>query len=465
MMQPIFRATAAGLAIVLAGVGRPVVAQRPLPSDSVVRAIIRQRVDEGRNVGIAVGLVDADGRTRFLAYGRGAGGTPLDEHSVFEIGSITKTFTAALLADMVASGAVRLDQPVAELLPPGTIIPSRGGRQITLKDLASHTSGLPRMPDNFAPRDPENPYADYGGQRLLAFLARYELPRDIGARHEYSNLGAGLLGYSLAAKAGTTYERLVTDRILRPLGLTETAITLTPEMRARLAPGHDPGGKVVKNWELDALAGAGALRSTVHDMLRFLAANIDSRASSLGPVLAATHGKRFQTDQPSLSVGLGWHRLVTPSGDTVLMHNGGTAGYLTFTAFDPRRRAGVVVLSNSAISVDDIGLHLLDEQIPLTKAPAARREIALSADALQRFVGAYPFAPNFIITVTRQDDELFVQATGQPQFRLFAEEGTKFFLKVVDAQIEFETDAAGMVTGLVLAQNGRRQRAPRAVQP
>src|SRR6266700_2214871 len=132
-------------------------AQRPLPPDSVVRAIIRQRVDEGRNAGIAVGLVDANGHTRSLAHGRGAAGTALDEHSVFEIGSITKTYTAAILADLVAGGIVRLDQPVAELLPAGTVVPGRGGRTITPLDLATQSSGLPRMPDNFAPKDPANP--------------------------------------------------------------------------------------------------------------------------------------------------------------------------------------------------------------------------------------------------------------------------------------------------------------------
>jgi CubicO group peptidase (beta-lactamase class C family) len=449
-------------AISLAAAARPSVAQRALPSDSVVQAIIRQRVDEGRNAGIAIGLIDGDGKTRTVAYGRGAGGASLDEHSVFEIGSITKTFTAAILADMIARGTVRLDEPVAELLPAGTVVPSRGERKITLLDLATQSSGLPRMPDNFAPKDSANPFADYDGARLIAFLAHYQLPRDIGTKYEYSNVGVGLLGYALAAKAGVSYERLVTDRVLRPLGMTETAITLTTPMKSRLAPGHDPDGKVVKNWDLDALAGAGALRSTVHDMLRFVGANINASASPLGPVLATTHVKRFQTDQPNLSLGLAWHRLASPTGDTVVWHNGGTGGYRTFIGFDPVRNVGVVVLSNTATSVDDIGLHLLDERAPLTKAPVKRTEIALPASALERFVGKYALAPNFVITITRDGDKLFLQATGQPQFPLFAETETKFFLKVVDAQIEFEVDAPGTVTALVLVQNGARQRAPKS---
>jgi CubicO group peptidase (beta-lactamase class C family) len=200
-------------------------------------------------------------------------------------------------------------------------------------------------------------------------------------------------------------------------------------------------------------------------MLRYMSANIDPSASTLGPVLAATHAKRFQTDQPSLSLGLAWHRVLSPTGDTVVWHNGGTGGYRTFVGFDPVRRVGVVVLSNTATSVDDLAMHLLDERVPLMKATARHTEIALPAGALQRFVGKYPLAPTFVIAITRDGDKLLLQATGQPAFQLFAEAATKFFLKDVDAQIEFETDTTGNVTALVLVQNGARQRAPRVATP
>src|SRR5215207_3324419 len=156
------------LALIAAG------AARAQPStDSAVRAIVRERVGAKHTVGLAVGLLDPDGRTRTVAEGAGPAGRRLDEHSVFEIGSITKTFTAAVLAGMAAEGRVRLDQPVAELLPAGWTLPSRNGRQITLVDLSTHSSGLPRMPGNFAPTDPANPYADYDSTRLRAFLASY----------------------------------------------------------------------------------------------------------------------------------------------------------------------------------------------------------------------------------------------------------------------------------------------------
>jgi CubicO group peptidase (beta-lactamase class C family) len=450
-----------------------------LAPDSAVLAVLRARVDAGRAAGIVVALIDAypavrsgaavapaGPRTRVVAYGRGAGGSPLDAHSLFEIGSITKTFTSVALALMAADGTVRLDQPVVELLPNGAVVPSRDGRPIRLVDLATQTSGLPRLPDNLKPRDFTDPYADYDGARLLAFLAQYALPRDPGAQYEYSNLGAGLLGYALARRADVSYEQLVRERILRPLSMTETAITLDSALRARFAPGHDAKGAPVHDWTFDALAGAGAIRSTATDMARYIVANLEAaRGEGTGPLnaaLAATHARRADTGIPNLSIGLAWHRAVRPDGDTVVWHNGQTGGYASFVGFSPRRAVGIVVLSNSSVTVDDLGAAIL-ANMPLSTLAAAplappreRTAIALPAAALERFVGAYPLAPTFVLTVRREGDHLFAQATGQPAAELFAESPTNFFLRVVDAQIEFQTDSSGAVTGLVLVQNGRR---------
>ena len=445
----------------LALAAAPAAAQYALPTDSVVRATITDRVDAKRSSGIAVGLIDADGKRRFIAYGSGANGAALDEHAVFEIGSVTKTFTGSLLADMVARGEVRLDQPVAELLGPGAVIPERNGRKITLVDLATQSSGLPRMPNNFAPADPANPYADYDGTRLLAFLAGHQLTRDVGEKYEYSNLGMGLLGFALARKANMSYERLVTERIFRPLGMRESAVMLTPELTARLAPGHDEAFNPQRTWDIDALAGAGAVRSTVSDMMRYLAAHMDSTSKPLGRTLAMTHGRRFGTMQPNMSLGLAWHRLNNMSGDTLVWHNGQTGGYHSWVGYNPARRVGIVMLSNSAANIDDIALHFMDERIPLIKPPVKRPEIAVAAEVLEQYVGVYRLAPTFAITVTRDGAQLSIQATGQPTFPVFAEAEGKFFLKVVDAQIEFTKDGTGAVDALILVQNGARQRAPK----
>ena len=428
----------ASLALILA-------CTQSLPSDSVVRAMLARRVaafsDSGQHgAGIVVGLLDANGIRRIVALG-------VDTGAVFEIGSITKVFTASVLSDMVARREVKLDDPVANYLPRAVHMPVRG-RPISLLDLATQVSGLPRLPDNLAPRDQSNPYADYSVQQMYEFLSRYQLPRDPGATYEYSNLGVGLLGHALALKAGMSYEQLVKRRILAPLGMRETAITFTPAMRARLAPGHDGEGNVVPNWDLPTLAGAGALRSTARDMLTFLAANLDTSATPMARALRQTHNPRHATANANLKVGLAWHILSRPVGN-IVWHNGGTGGYRTFAGFDPARRISVVVLSNVNRSVDDLGYHLLDESFPLEPPPERHTEVAVDSLVQARYVGDYELAPTFHIVITREGVHLFLQATAQPRFPIFAESDSTFFLKAVDAQITFRPDA------LVLHQNGQ----------
>ena len=176
-----------------------------------------------------------------VGHGRLAAGDPRvpDADTVFEIGSITKVFTAIVLADMVERDEARLDAPVRELLGPDASLPSRDGIEITPLHLATHSSGLPRLPDNLDPADLANPYADYTEADLMDFLSSHDLTRRVGESVEYSNLGAGLLGHALAVRAGADYETLVTGRVLDPLGMTDTAVALSPSARGRLATGHD----------------------------------------------------------------------------------------------------------------------------------------------------------------------------------------------------------------------------------
>ena len=446
-MRP-FRTALALLAIVAGA------AAAQAPSDSAILEIIKARVDAGRFAGVAVGVVAKDGKRRTVAYGPSAGVQPFDANAVFEIGSISKTFTAAILADMVKKGEVSLDDPVAKFLPVGTVIPSKDGKQITLLDLATQSSGLPRMPSNFAPKDPSNPYADYSVQQMYDFLKSYQLPRGVGEKYEYSNLGVGLLGHALALRAGKSYEDLVIERVLRPLKMSDTRITLTASMQKRLAPGHGPDGKPAANWDLPTFAGAGALRSTVNDMLLFIRANADSTSKPLGATLAMAHSARRAGPSPQMVLGLAWNRLKGPNGNTLVWHNGGTGGYRTFTGYSEATGEGVVVLSNTANSVDEIGMHLLDATFPLPPLPKVHTEISLPAETLERYVGTFNFSPAFAIVITRGGAQLFAQATDQPRFPLFAEKADEFFLKVVDAQVTFAKDSAGVVTGLVLHQNG-----------
>jgi D-alanyl-D-alanine-carboxypeptidase/D-alanyl-D-alanine-endopeptidase len=454
------------IAAALASPARVSAQQSAIVSDSAIRAIIKERVDAKLATGIVVGVLEPNGHRRVVAYGVSGTARPLDENSVFEIGSITKTFTAAVLSDMVRRGEVRLDDPVAKYLPSSVKIPARNGRQITLLDLATQSSGLPRMPSNFAPKDPSNPFADYSVDAMYAFLSSYELPRDIGAQYEYSNLGVGLLGHALTLRANQGLETLYRRRLLDPLGMSDTRIALTPLMRERLALGHNEQGQVVPNWDIPTLGGAGALRSTVSDMLKYVAANlasdVDSTRGTLAPVLHATHVRRRDAGTDRMGIGLAWHILRRPDSGVIVWHNGGTGGYRTFAGYDPARRTGVVVLTNSNIDADDIALHLLAPTLPLrsTQQTAAvqRKEISLPAATLDRYVGDYELAPSFHIVVTHEGDGLNIEPTGQGKLPIFAEKETEFFLKAVDAQITFEVDANGKATALVLHQNGQNTR-------
>ena len=452
LSYPIAFTRAASLAVAL--VSAPVAAQT-IPPDSAVRAIIKPRVDTGRYAGIAVGFITPDGRQQVTVYGPKAGVTPFDANTVFEIGSITKTFTTAILADMVARREVALDDPVVKHLPPGTKVPERDGKQITLLDLATQSSGLPRLPGNLGLTNPQNPYASYTTDKLYEFLAGYSLPRGIGERYEYSNLGMGLLGQALVHRAGKDFETLVTERVLTPLGMRDTRVTLTNSMRARLAPGHNEGGDPQGLWDLPAIPGAGALRSTLSDMLKYVRANADSTSKPLGSVLALAHPSRRPGPAPQVTIGLAWHRSQTPGGRTIVWHNGGTGGYRSFAGYDEATGLGVVVLTSTAVGVDDIALHLLDPAVPLTPLPKRRVAVDVSDDILGRYPGEYVLAPTFSLTITKEGGALFVQPTGQPKFPLFAESPTQFFLRAVDAQITFTTDSTGKVTGLILHQNGQ----------
>ncbi len=436
-----------------------------VPSDAEIQRILVNRIDvQHRSLGIVVGVIDAQGR-RVVAYGHlnQNDGRPLNGDTIFEIGSITKVFTSLLLSEMVRRGEVALSDPVAKYLPPTVKVPERDGKQITLVDLATHTSGLPRMPANFAPKNPGNPYADYSVDQLYQFLSSYKLTRDPGSQYEYSNLGGGLLGLALARHAGMAYGELVREQICDPLEMNNTRIVLTLEMRSRLAVGHDAALKAVENWDLGpAFAGAGALRSDANDLLKFVAANLGYTKTPLAPAMAAMLDVRRPTGIQGLEVALGWH-VFTTDGKEIVWHNGGTGGYRSFIGFDRRSRVGVVVLSNAetAEGVDDIGRHLLDAKVPLWVSPSERKEVQIDPKIFDGYVGDYRLTPSFIIAITREGDHLYSQATGQAKFEIFPESKKEYFYKVVDAQITFVTDGRGRTTALILHQNGLDQRAER----
>jgi len=418
-----------------------------------VKKNIKERVETGNNVSITVGFIDGE-KVDFFSYGKTSleNGTLVNENSVYEIGSISKVFTTILLADEVLKGTMSLDDPISKYLPADIKVPERNGVVITLKDIATHTSGLPRMPDNFTPADPDNPFKDYTVKQIYDFLFSYELTRDIGESYEYSNYGMGLLGHILELQTGKSYEDLVVEKISNTYEMKDTRITFSDNMLAHLAKGH-AFDEEAKNWDIISLAGAGGIRSTASDMVKFISANIEAN-SKLSKAMKLSHKTAYKSKDNSFEIGLAWH--YAADGD-IIWHNGGTGGYRAFAGFNKTNHKGVVVLTNSTKSVDDIGLYLLGglKELKALEKNENPEEVEVSPEILNSYVGVYQLAPTFNITITQKNNKLFLQATNQPKFRIYPSSNTSFFLKVVDAYIEFNSDENDTVNGLTLYQNGQ----------
>lgn len=429
-------------------------AQDNLPED--VKLNIETRINHELTPAIVVGILDENG-VKYYSFGVKSltGKSPVNERSVFEIGSVSKTFTGIILAEMVIKGEAKLDDPVQLYLPNGVTAPTRNGAEIKLVNLTNHTSALPSFPGNATPANPSNPFADYSEKQLYDFISSYTLTRDIGSQYEYSNYAVGLLGNVLAAKRGVSYEQLMINIIAKPLDLKNTRITLTPEMKQNLALGYS-GGVQVENWDLPTLAGAGAIRSTAEDMMRYMQANMGLIKSNLYPAMQLSHKNTREAGAKPM-VGLGWH--IMASGDQeIIWHNGGTGGYKSFIGFIKGGDKAVVVLSNSTVSVDDIGAHLLIPTVPLTvfKPYELAKPFLVEPTILEKYVGQYELMPGLVLTITREDRQLKAQITGQPAHPIFAKAETEFFYKVVDAQLTFTPNKEGTaIESVTLHQNGQ----------
>lgn len=349
----------------LAGCGSSSVSdppQAPMSLQGQVDSLIQPGVTSGRWASVVVGVYDR-GATSVFGYGRARPGGPTpDARTVYEIGSVTKTFTAALLAGLDRENRVRLDDPVRLHLPAAVRVPDYAGQDITLLHLATHSSGLPRLPDDLD-RTPgfvaSDPYAHYGVDRLFGFLSRVALTRAPGSRYEYSNFAYGVLGQALAFELETTWEQAVLARVIRPLGLRDTVVGLDAEQQARFAFGHDAQGRDAGGWTLNAHAPAGALRSTTEDMLRYVAALLGHGA--LASDLASCRQPRFVPLEQPFQVGLAWHLVpLGRTGRSYVFHNGGTGGYASFVGYLPDRDAGVTILTGSANVADSQGEALLE---------------------------------------------------------------------------------------------------------
>lgn len=445
-----------------------------LPSDTDIHRMLADRVDalagQEDGIGIVVGAIGPQGR-RVVSYGHLSQGDPrpLNGDTGFEIGSVTKVFTALLLADMVRKGEVAPTDPVAKYLP-AVKIPERNHRSITLLDLATHTSGLPFMPDELpAFNDPAA--TKYGTAQIYQFLARYQLTHDIGAQWDYSNIGYWILGQALASRAGTDYERLFRTRVIHPLKLKSTAIILSPKLKAKLAVGHNAGLQPSASLSTvpgyASMADVLSLVSTANDLLTFLSVAMSYESSPLAPAMASMLSTRRPMPQPGTEQALGWV-VIGESDDQLIIHDGGTFGFASSVAWDPKRRVGVVVLSNQLAGVSDIARHLLRPDVPLERPTATKHtEIVLNSAVLDTYVGRYEAQGEGIFTIVREGNFLTIQLPndwGLPKMRLRPENLQDFFALELPFRVTFQPDGDGRANGLlVYPPRGQRRIAAKRI--
>jgi D-alanyl-D-alanine-carboxypeptidase/D-alanyl-D-alanine-endopeptidase len=424
-----------------------------LPSDTDIQRMVDDRVVTYHDsVGLIVGVIEPAGR-RLFARGPAQVGNDdaVDGDTIFEVGSVSKVFTALALADEAHRGELSLNDPAVKYLPPGTTLPQRGPKPISLLDLGTHMSGLPNMPPNVAVTDFNNPNADMTPDQFLKSVAAYELIRDVGAGYQYSNAGYQLLGLAVANAAHTDFETLLKSRIFGPLKMDNTRIATSLDEKDRLSAGYDSHLQPIPHERMPTLLGAGGMRSTANDLLDFLAANIGLTSSPLAPAMADMVKMQRPTQYLELKAALGWH-VATLHGVEMVWENGQTAGYRAFIGFVPKTRAGVVVLSNSANTIDDIGVHILDKVTPLR---TLHREAEIKVSQFDNYIGRYEVNENFALNVTRDGNKLYIQGTGQPRAELYSSGDDQFFLRVVDGTVIFQTDGSGRARSLSLTQDGK----------
>jgi len=333
---------------------------QPVLSHDLEQALKSGALAPATAAGLTIGVVQ-HGERRVFVFGTAKA------DSIYEIGSLTKTFTGLILAQMVEQGLVKLDEPVRQLLPGGTVAKPQG-TEISLLDLTTQHSGLPRMPDDFKPTNPDNPYADYGAANLYQYISAHGLEKMGTPKFLYSNLGVGLLGQALADRAGVRYPALLAQQVTEPLKMRDTVVTLSAAQQGRFIEGHSADHHVAHAWDLDALAGAGAIRSTGDDLLTYLEAqlhpekissNHSAKARTLPAAIKLSHELRADV-APGMQIAFNW---LYVTADGTYWHNGATGGYSSFAFFNPKGDYAGVVLLNTTVSptgsfADLVGHHL-----------------------------------------------------------------------------------------------------------
>ncbi len=406
-----------------------------------------RRVAAMPGTGIVVGIIDRGVQRTYVAGSDGKG-RPVDSQTLFELGSVTKTFTATVLAQMALTGQVRLNDPISKYLPATVKAPTKDGKAITLLDLAEQRSGLPRLPTNMNDVAGDDPYADYTTADMFAFLNGYTLTRDPGASYEYSNYGVGLLGQLLANRAGVAYPQLLRQAVLGPLNMRATtfAVTGVPDPPS-LAVGHDVTGAQAATWHAQAIVPAGLVVSNLDDMLRYLRCNMGT--GRLARTCLFAQQPRAQ-GEPGHRIGLIWN-INSRSG--VIAHDGDTNGFHAAVAISRDRTTGVVVLSNGPL-IADIAAHVMVPSFPIATCPAS---VPAALTNPQSYAGVYcnaALGTEFTVSAGTDSKHLSIALLPQPSFVYQQTASDTYARADLGATFKFVRNG-GNVVGLWLLQGGQ----------
>lgn len=414
-------------------------------------------IEKGYTQGVVAAVIEGE-TAKIYGYGKVRKDAKIvpGANTIFEIGSVTKTFTALLLAELVEENSVKLSDPVQKFLPDTVTVPRKGKREITLGDLATHTSGLPRIPGNFGGNDLLNPYAGYTEEDMYYFLSGYLLPRAPGETYAYSNLGTGLLGHALARRAKKPLEALIREYVCLPLGMKDTGVRLSGDQQNRFAQGCDLEGEPVPHWDFAVLAGCGALRSTARDLIRYLKAVMGTADSPPAGAIGSTLSPRHPTDIPGgWMIGLGWH--VDKTGD-IAWHDGGTYGSYTYVGVNRKRNFGLVWLSNSGLWQiaplrERLEKILLGEPILPLKL---KEPVEVEAAILEQYTGRYQVKPGVFLELVLDEGYLVMRMPGQEGGSVLYPESENhfFFRESEDVTVSFSRDEKGRVRELIFHEGG-----------
>lgn len=409
---------------------------------------IQYRVKNQINPSIAVALTDSSG-THYYVHGWSdiEHRIKANEHTLYELGSITKSFTGLLLAKLAIQDGLSLQAPLNDFLPDSIDLRDKKGAAVTLKSLATHSSGLPRLPSNIDLENHLDPYVNYDQNHMYSFLSHH-IPRTVDRHFVYSNLGFGLLGDALSSYKKTPYKQLLQEQILNPLQLKNTFFEIPKEQKHHMAKGY-LGTQEVPLWQFKVMAPAGGLKANIKDLHHYGLHYIEK--SEVFSKIDSTATTNYFTDENGGKHALGWFI----DNEGIVNHGGGTGGFRTFIAIDKENKRVISVMTNSGSSpVEDLAKYLINPKAnPLQ---IDKKEVAITAEELEPFKGTYiNDGLNLNYTIVLKENHLHAKLSGQPEFPLYYQGKDSFVYKVVKAKVVFEKDENNTVVGLLLHQNGQ----------